>query len=899
MDTAWHSEDINTLLRVMESRTGGLSSKEATERIALHGPNSLPEPKHQSLFGIFLDQFKNPLIYVLLAAGSVIYLAGDEADAIVVFSVLLFNAVMGTIQEGRANNALRALRKFSETSATVLRDGAELVVPDTEIVPGDIIIVRGGEKVPADARIISAHTLLVNESAITGEAQAVTKNSEILSRANLPLGDRKNMLFKGTNALTGSCTALVLATGTKTVLGTISESLTQDQTEIPLKTAIRELSQQILTLVAICASSLFVIGVILGKAPLEMLGVVLSLSISLIPEGLPVVITLVLATGVHRMAKKNAIVKKLPAVEALGQADIIAIDKTGTLTRNEMMVRRVFAGGTEYTVTGNGYEPTGEILHENKNLKLTEAPAPLLQAGKIGAFSPNVGIAMDHTEQKYKISGDPTEAALVVFGHKLGFIRPGGPGESSRVAELPFDLAYRYHASLDPEGEGYLVSTSGAPEAIISACTEIIDTNGIRKLTEEDKRSLEARVGEFADFGLRAIASAYKITSKKTLEHGDISNLVLVALFGIEDAIRKEAPEAIERAHSAGAQVVMITGDQIRTAVAIAKQAGLRHDTASCIDGSEIDLLDDTELAQRVAHTTIFARVAPQQKLRIIKAFQANGNIVAMTGDGVNDAPSLVVANLGVAMGKIGTEVAKDSADIVLVDDNFGTIVTAMEEGRNIYRTVQKVISYLFSTNLGELLTITVAVFLGLPLPLLAGQIIWLNLVTDGFLDVALAMEPKESGLLTARFRRGERQLVTRAMVQRIITLAIPMAIGTLILFSIYTAENSPKALTISLTTLAVFQWFSAWSSRSERLSLFQMNPFGNPYLIGATIIVILLQVFALHNGVMQKLLRTTPLSLTEWALIISICTSLLLVDEIRKAFVRRKTPATNPAVEA
>lgn len=874
----WYLKTSPETFQALHSSEHGLSNTETARRLQEYGPNKLPEAKVDGLAIIFLRQFQSPLIYILLAASLIVFAMGETIDGSIILAVLIFNAVVGTIQEGKAQNTLAALKKFVETKATVLREGKELIVSDSEIVPGDIVILQEGEKVPADARIIVATNLKIDEAALTGESEPTHKIADTINGADLPTPEQKNMVFKGTHILAGSGRAIVVATGIETVIGKISQEIAAIDTEIPLKTNIRYLSRLIIITVASISTLLFLLGVVSGKSVKEMFTTVVSLSVSIIPEGLPIVMTLVLATGVWRMSKRNALVKKLHAVEALGQARIIAVDKTGTITKNEMVIQKVYVDEKIFEIGGIGYEPKGEVRLVENIIDPLNHPE-LLFAGKIAAFCANARVMFSEEEKIWRVAGDPTEAAMLVFAQKLGFRKDDLERESPLVGEIPFDYKLKYHATVH-KSDGYrFLTVVGAPEVILD----------LSKISKEEKQKFESVFLSMSQEGLRVVALAETNNAPETLAPEKINSLIFVGFFGMKDALRPEVAGAMQKAVSAGIRVVMITGDHKVTAQSIAKEAGIFHDGDSILTGQDIDVFSDIELSEKLARTSVFARVTPEHKLRIIKAYKARGEIVAMTGDGVNDAPSLVAADLGVAMGKIGTEVAKEASDIVLLNDNFGSIVSAVEEGRSIYKTIKKVILYLFSTSVGEVLTIAGALFLGYPLPVLATQIIWLNFVTDGFLDVALAMEPKEDGLLRGDFERPKKYLIDKLMAQRMLIMAAPMMAGTLFLFKGYFENDLAKAWTISLTTLAVFQWFNAWNCRHESKSIFQMNPISNKFLVSATFAIIFLQVLAVYNPFLQKVLRTVPLELSEWLIIIPIAASIILVEETRKFFYRRR----------
>lgn len=895
MAPSWYAEKLETVFNTLQTNEDGLDSDEAARRLKEDGLNALLEAKPDGYPIIFLRQFQSPLIYILLAAGGAVFFLGEVADGSIILAVLLFNAIVGTIQEGRAQNTLRALKRYVETTATVVRDGTELSIPDYEVVRGDIIVLREGEKVPSDARVIIANGLKIDEASLTGESEPVGKTIEVTATKGLPVAEQRNMVFKGTNVVVGNGQAVVVTTGADTVIGTIAKEISAIDTEIPLKGNIRSLSRAIIAVVAVISTTLFILGLIKGEKIITIFATVISLAVSVIPEGLPIVITLVLATGVWRMSKRNALVKKLQAVEALGQARVIAVDKTGTITKNELVVREIWTEEKTFSISGVGYEPKGAVSFGDSVIDAANHPE-LLLVGKMAALSANARVSFSEAEKRWRVTGDPTEAAIRVFGEKVGFKKDDLLRESPLVSEIPFDYKLKYHAALSGVEGGSLLIVSGAPESILALCTKIRRDDDNHMMQHADRERIEDMLEAMSSRGLRVVAVAMREKFAEFLEPDAIRSLSFVGFFGMQDILRSEVAEAMARASSAGIKVVMITGDYTVTARAIAREAGIWKEGDELLTGAAIDEMSDDELKSHVANVSVFARVTPEHKLRIINAYKRRGEIIAMTGDGVNDAPSLVAADLGVAMGKTGTEVAKEAADIVLLDDNFGSIISAIEEGRNIYKTIKKVILYLFSTSLGEVLTITGALILGYPLPLLAAQIIWLNFVTDGFLDVALAMEPKESGLLSGTFERPKKYLVDGLMMRRMIFMALPMMFGTLFLFQKYFETDMGKAWTISLTALAVFQWFNAWNCRSESKSFFQMNLLSNKYLLGATAIVVSLQMLAVYNSFFQRFLHTVPLELSEWVMIITVATSIIWAEEIRKFFYRKRSASLQPS---
>jgi P-type Ca2+ transporter type 2C len=870
----WYLRSTEEVFQALGTSKRGLTIEESKERLAESGNNELFVDKSDGYIKIFFRQFKDPLIYTLIAAGAVVMALNELSDGIVIFSVIFFNAIVGTIQEGRAQDTLRALKKYIETKVVVVREGKDYIVKDTEVVPGDVVVLMEGDKIPADVRFVELTSLKVDESALTGESLAVEKTSEAIPGEQLPTADQRNMGFKGTNVVAGNGIAVVVKTGTDTEIGKITKEIAAIESTSPLKRDIANLTKLIIWTVLGISAFLLVSGLLLGNGLAVMISTTVSLAISVIPEGLPVVITMVLATGIWRMSKKNVLVKKMQAVEALGQAKVIAVDKTGTITKNEMAVVKVYVNDSVFKVSNDGYNPVGKIdgVMNSDEMNLL---------GKLSALIPNASVAYDESSKQWRAFGDPTEAAVVAFAGKLGCIRDQLQITHPRIAEIPFNHKDKYRASIYKEEAGYITGVLSAPEILIERST--LDHKHKQKLLEVQE--------QFAKEGLRVLALGY-IHTKEEVSLSDklIKNVTFLALIAEKDTLRPEVFASLEKTRSAGMKVVMITGDYKVTAEAIAREAGIFRDGDTVLTGLDIEKESVEELAGMLETVSVFARVTPEHKFKIIEAYKYRGEVIAMTGDGVNDAPPLVAADLGVAMGKIGTEVAKEAADIVLLDDNFGSIVSAVEEGRTIYKTIKKVILYLFSTSFGEVFTIAAALFLGWPLIFPASQIIWLNFVTDGFLTVVLALEPKEKDLLKKQFIKPNKYLIDKLMAQRIFIMAIPMAIGTLSLFGAYfyvMNESFIKAGTVALTALAAFQWFNAWNCRSEDQSVFRMNPFSNIFLVLGMVAVITAQLFAVYNPTMQKLLHTTALSPKDWLWAILVATLVIWVEEARKLIYR------------
>lgn len=883
--STWHTDSLNDIEKRLNTNiTDGLSSEEATTRLTTYGYNKLPEEKSESLASLFFRQFMSPLIAVLACASLALFFLGELMDAGIIAFVLLFNATIGTIHEGRAQNTLRALKKFIETKATVIRGGQEIIIPDTDVVPGDILILKEGEKIPADARVIESIGLRTDESALTGEFGAIDKERKTLKKS-LPLADRVNMVFKGTAVLSGSGSALVVETGARTEIGAIGISIsTAATTDIPLKKEIAALSRSILIIAAGICTVFFLFGIASGNSLRTMFATVVSLSVSIIPEGLPIVLTLVLAHGVWRMAKRNALVKKLQAVEGLGQIQVIAVDKTGTITKNEMIVRTIKAGNDLFTLTGDGYSPEGAITAEDKKSD-PKTHKDLLKLNTVATLTSNAHVAYSETTRTWQVSGDPTEAAIVIAAKKIGHPKDTVHHAYRDIGELPFHYQKKYHATLHVSVDAQILTVAGAPEVILSLSSSVLSHGAEKPFGKKERELTEQEILEYSKKGIRVIGFAYAEYSPQkamTLDESFVKNLTFAGFYCMEDSIRPEALTSVQKAQTAGIRVVMITGDHAFTAQAIAQQAGIFRNGDTVLSGQDIDAMNDQAFQAALATTTVFARVTPQYKMRIIKGYKARGELIAMTGDGVNDAPALVAADLGIAMGKIGTEVAKEASDIILLDDNFASIIAAVEEGRNIYKKIRRVILYLFATNLGEVLLIAATLLLGMPLPLLPAQIIWLNLVTDSFFDVSLGMEPYQKDILTKQWRTG-KSLIDKIMLVRISLMSLTTMIGAFIAFSSFYQTDLPKAWTLAMTTIAVAQWFNAWNCRSGRTSLFAMNPFSNKFLVGALGIVLVLQLAAIYSPVLQLVLRTVPLSLSDIGLCILLAAPTILVEEVRK----------------
>lgn len=883
---------IRDLFSELATGEAGLSSEDAARRLAEYGENRLPERKPEGVWHRFFRQFRSPLIYVLVAADVAVFFMGETADGVIILSVLLFNAVIGAAQEGRAQNTLDALRRYAETTAAVLRGGQETIVSDREVVPGDIVLLMEGAKIPADARLISAHSLRVDEASLSGESEPVHKLVvDGRERGNAVLSDRRHVVFRGTNVVSGSGRAVVTATGSRSLIGSIAERIGAIDSDIPLRREISRLSRVVILAVGVVGAALFAVGMSAGRDVAELSLTVVALAVSLIPEGLPIVVTLVLAAGVYRMSRRNALVKRLQAVEALGAAKVIAVDKTGTITKNELLVKEAYVPhpdpeqeGESFRFGGSGYAPEGEVSLHGKRIDPANHPI-LTGLGKAAAICAGARIVFDGETGRYRVAGDPTEAAMSVFSGKVGFHRETLLSDVEIVSESPFDYVSKLHAVSYREEGAVRTAVAGAPEEVIARCSDIGTEAWIRPLSSRDRSSLMTEFVRMSREGLRVVAIAERLDGEDA--SSDPESLSFMGFLGMKDDLRPEVASSMRKAKEAGIRVVMITGDFRGTAEAIASEAGIFHDGDRVLTGADIDAFPEGKLETVLDEVTVFARVNPEHKLRIIEAYRSRGEIVAMTGDGVNDAPSLVAADLGVAMGGIGTEVAKEAADIVLLDDDFGSVISAVEEGRGIYRSIRRVVLYLLSTGIGEAAAILGAMSVGLPVPILPAQIIWLNLVTDGFLDVSLGMEPKEGGLLSASAQAKSRRIVDGTTLARMLIMGSVMAIGTVALFAGYLGSDPEKALTVSFTALAVFQWVNALNCRHDTRSVFRTNPFSNRPLVFSMLLVVSLQFLAVYTPFFQRVLHTVPLSATDWGVILSFSLLVLLAEEVRKGILR------------
>jgi len=876
----WHSKKVTDIYKDLYSGPDGLSDTNAKERLLKYGPNELEKRGQKSAFTIFLNQFKSMIVWILVIAAIISFSIGQlehseensNLDGIVIVIILIINAIVGFLQEYKAEKSIEALKRLSALRARVLRNGQEMRIESRDLVPGDIILLETGDKVPADARIIDATRFEVDESSLTGESTPV-KKSNLPVAEKAALAERTSLLHSSTIITAGKAKAIVVETGMKTEIGKIADLVQQEKSkQTPLQHKLAQLGEFLSIGTLIICGIVFVVGILRSEPLLESFMIAVSLAVAAIPEGLPAVVTTCLALGVRRMVKKNALVRVLPAVETLGSCNTICTDKTGTLTYNQMTVREIFANMKKIDVSGQGYVPEGRF---EENGKATD-PKKIQMLLKIGMLCNDAKLKQN--KGKWEIFGDPTEAALIVTGQKAGLDQDIINKDMPRIDELPFDSTRKLMTTLH-KGQALV---KGAPDILIEKCDRILLNGKVTKLASKQKKEILNQNLAMANKALRVLGFAYKAVKK--LDKSTESKLIFVGLMGMIDPPRSEVVDAIAKCKIAGIKVVMITGDHKATAVAIGKELGLP--TGSVLTGAELD--EKSKI--NVDEVTIYARVSPQHKMKIISALQAKGYVVAMTGDGVNDAPALKRADIGVAMGKSGTDVAKEASDMILTDDNFTSIVNTVEEGRGIYDNIQKFVKYLLSSNLGEILTIFIAMLIAyhhpetgaLLLPLAAIQLLWINLLTDGLPALALGVEPTDPDVMKQPPRKSKDRIISGRSAANMIFLAVIMAAGTLFMFHISLKVNVTYAVTMAFTTLVVFQLFNVINCKSQDKSVFKTGIFNNKWLILAIVSSFSLQLIVLYTP-LSELLKATAIGLFDWLKVFAVASTVLIFDEIRK----------------
>ncbi len=882
---AWHMQEPQAVLRQLQTSSDGLAAAEAARRLGIDGPNELKEAKRISPWQIFLGQFKSLIIWILIIAGVVSGLLGEGVDAIAILAIVVLNAVIGFYQEYNAEKSIAALKKMTAPLAKVRRDGAVASIPASGIVTGDILELEAGDLVAADARLLSAASLKCIEAALTGESVAVNKQPAALEQRDVPLGDRENMVFMGTSVAAGTGRAVVVATAMQTELGRIAGLIESAgaQESTPLQQKLDSFGRILVWATLGIVAMLFGLGLLRGTPAFELFMTSVSLAVAAVPEGLPAVVTVSLALGVLRMSRRRALVRKLPAVETLGSTTVICTDKTGTLTVGEMTVRSLHVGGQSYEVTGEGYGPEGEVRLQGAKPDAQHTES-LLELATVIIGCNNAHLVQE--EGTWKVIGDPTEGALLAAGSKAGGHRQRIEQDLPKHHEIPFDSDRKRSTVVRKLPDGKLRAfINGAPDVLLERCTALYTSAGIRPLTDDDRTRIEAENASMAGQALRVLGSAYR-----DLDHappGSLTvdsverDLVFVGLTGMYDPPRQEAKEAVAKCRAAGIRVVMITGDHPHTAAAISRELGISSGDRIAVTGADLDKMSDGELKRIAPETAVYARVTAEHKLRIIRAWKSNDAVVAMTGDGVNDAPAINGADIGIAMGRSGTEVTKQASDMIVTDDNFASIVAAVEEGRGIYDNIRKTLQYLLAGNTGELLLMTACVLAGLPAPLLPIHLLWINLVTDGLPALCLATDPIDPDVMKRRPRaRNERITDGGFLSIMVFTGILTAGVSFAVYFHTLKSGTPEMARTHAFAVLVFAELLRSFGARSATKPVWRIPLSGNLMLFAVVSVTFALQVWSHHNDTLARLLKTTLLPLPDCFMLLAVGTIPLVVLE-------------------
>ena len=889
----WQASVEDTVDSLETDSTRGLTAQEASARLRQYGPNQLEEKKGISALGIFLGQFGDFIIWVLIGAAVVSGFLREWVDAVAIIAIVVLNAILGFIQEYRAEKSLAALKRLASPTSKVIRDGQHAVVASAELVPGDIIELEAGDHIPADSRIVwLSSNFSVLEASLTGESTPVAKTSAALVEKDVPLAERANMVYMGTSTAAGKARAAVVETAMRTELGKIAGMIQEIEREsTPLQKKLEQFGKWIVYLCFVLVAMVFALEWLRGGKPIDTFLTAVSLAVAAIPEGLPAVVTIALAMGVQRMVARHAIIRKLPSVETLGCATVICSDKTGTLTKNEMTVQAVFADGQFYNVTGIGYEPKGRFF-------LAEQPVdPLKQPGLNKTLLCGVlcnGAQLVKDNESFKIVGDPTEGAILTAAAKANIWKEQAESRFTFIDEIPFDSERKKMTIVRNDADKFIAFVKGAPDVLLNDCVNIEENGVSRKLSGRDNAKILAANNELANQAMRVLGVAYRpLDTGFDKSRPDLAekNLTFVGLLAMIDPPRDEVKTAMQNCKTAGIKTVMITGDHKNTAVAIARQLGFFEEGSMALAGAELDKLSDEQLKAMVRQIPVYARVSPEHKLRIVRAWRANHEVVAMTGDGVNDAPAVKESDIGVAMGITGTDVTKEVSDMIVTDNNFASIVAAVEEGRGIYDNIKKFIHYLLSCNAGEILVMFVSSLMGLPVPLLPIQILWVNLVTDGLPALALGVDPVAPNIMNRPPRPTNEPVVTRRAAMLMLTQGSFIAICSLAAFGFVLfveKEGIERARTAAFIVLSCSQLFHSFNCRSATESLFKIGVFTNKNLVFAAGVSFLLQMVVVYVPFLQSIFKTEPLSLFDWLLVVGISSLPLWAMELLKAVNKR-----------
>lgn len=878
------ADELITLFK--GSRKYGLTDTIVETNRAFYGANIFPKPSAPALYILFLQQFLNPLIYVLVAAAGLIFIFSSEhLDAFIIAGVIIFNSLIGSLQEWRTESILHHLQDLTESFCLVLRNGEKKIIKEKELVCGDLLFVKPGQRMPADARIVETDYLTVDESSLTGESIPITKTASTI-HATSTIFEQKNMLFCGTIVLTGNAIAVICAVGQYTQLGHYTTSALKKQPAIPLHQELEHITfWTLIGIFGLCAT-LFIIGLYTGKPVAELFGMLTGLFICVVPEGLPVVLTLILVTGVYRMAKHHALIKNLPVVETLGRVQIILTDKTGTVTHNQMMICSCYAEKVRWTIDGEGYEEKGTIKSLDPSVRIQS----LQKLGTVCLLMNRSSIAYQDNKAPL-IIGDPLEIALAIFAKKIALKTALTNAQYELLFDIPFESKTKYHAAVYSHVNGFELFVVGAPEVLI----------------QRNQTELFSEHNNLLSEGLRVVAIGSKpilikqiafeqlsYIEKKNFIHTHIMlGVDILSLCGMQDAIRKDIFQSIERAKHAGVKVIMLTGDHSETAQNVALSIGIGSSKYQPLDGYTINTMNDEDLQSVLHYVTVYSRLSPFHKVRVLDAYQKNGSIVAMVGDGINDVPTLLQANIGIVMGSNCTDITREAADLVLLNDSFGTIIDAIGQGRHIFYTLKRVIFYFFSTNLAEILIVVFAFLLDgfygntLPLPLTAAQILWLNLVTDGFLDIAISLEEEDPRLMQdPLWARRKQTLFDKKIAFKAVLSGSFMAICSLILFILYLTNGTSYARSMALITMSLFQWFNAWNCRSDHISITQMGLTSNIWFVWIALMVLFLQYMVLYSPFMQYIFKTVPLHPLDLLYATLTASSIIIIEELRKWYI-------------
>lgn len=883
----WHTQTTEQAFAELKSQPAGLSQADVTKRTLQYGANEIQAAKRISAWGILLEQFKNVLIMILLGATALSLFLGHGVESIAIAVIVLFAVLLGFIQEYRAERAIEALKQMAAPTASVLRDGVEVKIPSRDLVPGDVILLHTGDRMPADARLIEAINLQIEEAALTGESVPVEKHIQTLVGDDLPVGDRKNMVYAGTAATYGRGKALVVATAMQTEFGKIAQLLQTVETgKTPLQQNLDKVGTALARAAFVVVAIIVGLGLMRGQPFVEMLIFGIALAVAVVPEALPAVVTISLAIGVQKMVKRNALIRRLPAVETLGSTSVICSDKTGTLTKDEMTVRKIFAAGQLFKVSGAGYSPVGEFsVDGSASTAPTTGLKKLLTAATLASDTRLVAGAENESGSEWTIKGDPTEGALVVAAAKAGLQKESLDAEYPRMQEIPFSSETKRMTTLHQTNGTLTAYAKGAPEMILDSCDWQLTADGVKPLDDAGRKQALAMAQEMAGEALRVLAISSK--PNVTLETAQ-SGMTFLGLAGMIDPPRPEAKGAIVICEQAGIRTVMITGDHPVTAQAVARELGLLK-IGRVVTGAELEAMTEEQFKKEVETIEVYARVSPAHKLRVVTALQANGHIVAMTGDGVNDAPSLKKADIGIAMGITGTDVTKEAAAMMLTDDNFASIVAAVEEGRGVFGNIKKYLMFLLSSNVGEITLMVAATLMGMPLPLTAVQILYVNLATDGLPALALAVDPAEKDLMKRKPRNPRTGIFTRPVkyILGIAGLWSGFVNISMFIWALNSGRSIEEAMTMTFVSLVVIQFFKAYNHRSEHITVFE-RPFRNKWLNRAIVWEFALLLLIVYLPFLHEPFNTYSLPLIDWVIIFAVAASITPVLELVKWMIRK-----------